>query len=82
MENFFHVYERLKRQGPGSERSTLSVFELIPGKEKIKNRSGCGMRQGNRQPGAGKKQQCPNHIGGQSPAIPGSPEGRGPAFGI
>ncbi|MBI9089671.1 MAG: MerR family transcriptional regulator [Desulfobacterium sp.] len=44
MENFFKIFEQMKRQGPGSRASTLKAFEAIPGHRDIKTilEVGCG----------------------------------------
>ncbi len=44
MNNFFKVFERMKRQGPGSRDSTLRAFEKIPSQGEIKTilEVGCG----------------------------------------
>ena len=44
MDNFFRIFERMKRQGPGSIQSTLRAFDAIPRKKEIKTilEVGCG----------------------------------------
>lgn len=44
MNNFFKVFERMKRQGPGGRDSTLRAFEKIPRQGEIKTilEVGCG----------------------------------------
>lgn len=44
MDNFFKVFERMKRQGPGSRDSTLRAFNKIPCQKEIKTilEIGCG----------------------------------------
>ncbi|MBT3312691.1 MAG: class I SAM-dependent methyltransferase [Desulfobacterales bacterium] len=44
MENFFKVFEQMKRQGPGSRNTTLKAFEKIPSRKEIKTilEVGCG----------------------------------------
>ncbi|MCP4119031.1 MAG: MerR family transcriptional regulator [Desulfobacteraceae bacterium] len=44
MENFFKIFEQMKRQGPGSRESTLRAFKAIPRHREIKAilEVGCG----------------------------------------
>ena len=47
MEDFFLVFEQMKRQGPGSSATTRKVFESIPDNQKVRSilDVGCGKGQ-------------------------------------
>lgn len=47
MEDFFLVFEQMRRQGPGSRSSTMQAFESIPNSQQIQSilEVGCGKGQ-------------------------------------